>query len=283
MLHHHGLIQVEFAWLMYHGKGRSMEKNSVPSLRLPSHLSAVFDEAVRLLSTGLPENGLILSGGSVLQALWGHRVSTDLDFFIPSKALSSYAGLVRDRMNIAARSVKAAGNPEPMRDADGMEGQIDGVNFSVGVAKWMHTEFGRSSVQGSRTQAADIEEIFIGKIHGRLRHGRRRDGRVPIRDLYDMAVCMWERPDILENHFRKLQDDQVRIYAQRLRGIPDNWHKLDEDRIIEPTYAIDLHGIPQKVADAVERRDASFIPIAEPPARPSHSQAGRRSQGDDAK
>ena len=240
----------------------------MPDLQLPSHLSATFDEAVRLLSTGLPENRLILSGGSVLQALWGHRVSTDLDFFVPSQALGSHAGIIRDRMNIAARSVEAAGNPEPMRDADGMEGQIDGVDFSVGVAKWMHIEFGRRAVQGSRVQAADIEEVFIGKVHGRFRHGRRRDGRVPIRDFYDLAVCMRERPEILKHHFRQLQDDQVRIYAQRLRSMPDNWHKLDEDRIIEPTYAIDLHGIPQKVADAVEQRDASFIPIAEPPAPP---------------
>ena len=169
-------------------------------------------------------------------------------------------------MNIAARSVKAAGNPEPSIDADGMEGQINGVRFSVGVAKWMHMEFGRGTVQSSRVQAADVEEIFIGKIHGRLRHGRRRDGRIPIRDLYDMSVCMGKSPEILRHHFRQLKDDQVHIYARRLLSMPANWHELGEDRIIDPTYAIDLHGIPQRVAEAVKRRDASLIPVAAPPA-----------------
>lgn len=251
-------------------------------LQLASHLSTTFDEAVRLLSAGLPENRLVLSGGTVLQALWGHRFSTDLDFFIAGPALSNQTGLMRDRMNIVARSVKAAGNPEPTRDADGMEGHINGVRFSVGVARWMHMEFGRRTVQSSRVQAADVEEIFIGKIHGRLRHGRRRDGRIPIRDLYDMSVCMRKCPEVLRHHFRQLKDDQVHIYAQRLLSMPANWHELDEDSIIDPTYAIDLHGIPQKVAEAVERRDASLIPIAVPPAaRSNHDAKNGCRQGND--
>ena len=267
---------------VYHEPSASTENIPMSGLRLALHLSATFDEAVRLLSAALPENRLVLSGGSVLQALWGHRFSTDLDFFIPGPALSNQAGLMRDRMNIVARSVKAAGNPEPLRDADGMEGKINGVRFSVGVAKWMRVEFGRGFVQDTSVQAAGVEEIFIGKIHGRLRHGRRRDGRIPIRDLYDMSVCMGRCPDVLRHHFRQLKDDQVHIYARRLRSMPENWHELDEDSIIDPTYAIDLHGISQIVAEAVERRDASFIPVAEPPAtRPNHDARNGRRQGND--
>ena len=251
------------------------------SLQLGSHLSAAFDEAVQVLSNGLPENRLILSGGTILQAIWAHRTSTDLDFFIPGQAMSEDAGLRHDRMRIAAQSARKAGHEIDSFNADSMRGRIAGVKFSVGMANWMHLEFGRSTVQNARVQAADIEEVFIGKIHGRLRHGRMVDGFVPIRDLYDMTVCMRQRPEILQHHFRQFTDDQVQVYAKRLRRMPANWHRLDEDRIIRPTYAVDLHGIPQRVGEAVERRDASFIPVAEPSVQPSHGKTDTHGQSGD--
>ena len=146
----------------------------------------------------------------------------------------------------------------------------------------MPIEFQRRTVGGTRVQAADIEEVFIGKLHGRLRFGRlrfgrRRDGLVPIRDLYDMAVCMGEQPEPLAHHFRQLTDEQIRVYGERLRRVPSNWHERDEDRIIEPTYAVDLRGIAQKVAYAVECRDAHRIPIARPMNSPppvQHTNSG---------
>ena len=62
------------------------------ALRLAPHIEDAFAIAVPLLSTALPESRLILSGGSVLQAHWRHRISTDLDFFIPRQALG-YCGI----------------------------------------------------------------------------------------------------------------------------------------------------------------------------------------------
>ena len=214
---------------------RNMSCPHMP-MPLPSHLSEAFDAAVELLAAGLPERHLVLSGGSVLQALWKHRMSTDLDFFVPEAALGEDLGLRHDRMNIAAKSVDRGGHWIEGADADGIAGRISGVDFSVGVARWMLLEFGRDTVRGSRVQAADVEEIFIGKIHGRFRFGRRRDGRVPIRDLYDMTVCMRERPEPLRHHFSQLKPEQVRVYTERLNAMPPNWHELDEDRLIALTY-----------------------------------------------
>ena len=243
--------------------GTAQWELSLMRLILPSNLSEAFDSAVGLLSAGLPEQHLVLSGGSVLQAIWGHRTSTDLDFFLPATALGKHMGLRHDRMRIAARSVEGGGHWVEGFDADGVQGRVAGVRFSVGVAHWMHLEFGRDTVEETRAQAATIEEVFIGKIHGRFRFGRRGDGRVPIRDLYDMTVCMRESPKLLHDHFSQLRPDQVRIYAKRLHDMPPNWHELDEDRIIGPTYDVDLHSIPQTVAHAVVQRDASLIPVAE--------------------
>lgn len=231
-------------------------------MTLPAHLTDVFDSAVELLSAGLPERHMVLSGGSVLQAHWNHRTSTDLDFFVPDAALGGDLGLRHDRMNIAAKSTLRRGHEVVGISADGIEGRISGVKFSVSVSRWMQLECGRDTVRNAQVQAADIEEVFLGKIHGRFRFGR-RDGNVPIRDLYDMTVCMREIPALLRHHFAQLKPEQVRTYAKRLNDMPPNWHELDEDRLIAPTYDVDLRGIPQTVAYALERRDAALIPVAE--------------------
>ena len=82
-------------------------------LELPHHLSAAFEEAVNLLSTGLPEGCFVLSGGSVLRALWGHPTSTDLDFFLPGDAINPDPGLRRDR----AYDINLHGIPQAVASA----------------------------------------------------------------------------------------------------------------------------------------------------------------------
>ena len=117
-------------------------------LILPSHLSEAFDATVELLSAGLPEQHLVLSGGSVLQAIWNHRTSADLDFFLPEAALGEDKRLKYDRMRIAAKSVEGGGHWVEGFDADGVQGRVADVRFSVGVAHWMRLEFGRDTVGG---------------------------------------------------------------------------------------------------------------------------------------
>lgn len=237
----------------------------MPRLQLAPHMVAAFDAAMPLLAAGLPEQHLVLSGGSILQALWRHRTSTDLDFFLPSLVFGKDEKLGRSLMNVAAQALRSKGHIVDVVDMNGMTGRlIDGIRFSVGVAHWMHLEFGRDRIRQSKAQAATVEEVFIGKLHGRFKHGRQSDGAIPIRDLYDMTVCMRHQPDILEHHFRNLMGNQIRDYADRLRRLPDDWHLLDEDKILEPTYAVDLRGIAQTFASAVEQRNAYLIPIAKP-------------------
>ena len=232
-------------------------------LLLPPHLTEVFDAAVELLAAGLPKQHLVLSGGSVLQSLWSHRTSTDLDFFLPEAAVGADREMQRNRMRIIAQAARRRGHKIAGLGIDGVNGWISDVHFSLGVVGWMPLDPGRDTVQDLLVQVADLEEVFIGKIHGRFGVGRRQDGRVPIRDLYDLTVCMQEAPHVLHRLFAGIRDEQAQRYAKRLNAMPPNWHELDEDAIIAPTRDVDLHGIPQTVAQAVERRDASIIPVAE--------------------
>ena len=71
------------------------------SLHFPESLAGALDEFVEAMSPfGVFEDAL-LGGGTVLAARWQHRVSTDLDFFMPY-------GAFRDRIVAREREVIAS-------------------------------------------------------------------------------------------------------------------------------------------------------------------------------
>lgn len=234
-------------------------------LSLSPHLQDAFDEVVPLLAKGVPKDRLVLSGGSVLQALWNHRTSTDLDFFVPETEGDADHQMRRNRMRNIAVAVRSRGQRVERIGSSNVAGWIADVHFSLVIVNWLKLDPGRDTVHSSAVQVADLEEVFGGKIHGRFKTGRGKDGRIPIRDLYDLTVCMREYPTVLHKLFADLSDQEAQAYAQRLRDMPPNWHELDGDRVIAPTYEVELHGLPQQVAQAVEMKDASLLPVAERP------------------
>ena len=238
-------------------------------MKMPEHLQEPFTIAVGLLAEALPEKQLVISGGSVLQSLWGHRTSTDLDFFVSGEVFDADGGFTTqiflDRMEFASLLIGDAGGRVDVANQNGMHGAMpDGVHFSVGVAHWISPgEDARPAMDGCEVRVATLRDVFYGKVHGRLLRGRPQDGRVPIRDLYDMAVCSLHAPEVLDELFKLLSKADARSAAARLRQLPQNWHADDPERLIDPTYAVELYGLPQVVAEAVLRRDASVIPVAQ--------------------
>ena len=196
------------------------------SLLLPPHLSDAFNTAVELLSPACPNSTSYWAAEAFCRPPGITERPRTWTFLCPSAALGPIQGLRHDRMHIAVGVIKKHGHLIEGFDAENIAGVIAGVKFSVGVANWMHLTFGRDTVQASRAQAAAIEEVFIGKIHGRFRYGRQIDGRIPIRDLYDMTVCMREQPSLLQSQFAQLKPEQMQTYAKRLRDMPTNWHEL---------------------------------------------------------
>ena len=115
-------------------------------LTLPPHLQDAFDEAAPLLATGVPKNRLVLSGGSVLQALWSHRTSTDLDFFVPATAEDADQRMRRNRMRNIAAAVRNRGQRLERLGSNNVSGWIADVHFSLVIVNWLQLDPGRDKV-----------------------------------------------------------------------------------------------------------------------------------------
>jgi len=60
---------------------------SMPDIALPDRLRLPFMRLSKAVLGVFPEGSVAMGGGSLLQALWSHRTSTDLDLFISPQNL----------------------------------------------------------------------------------------------------------------------------------------------------------------------------------------------------
>ena len=157
-------------------------------LQFPREVSAALGLFVEAASPfGIVEHAL-LGGGTVLAARWGHRLSTDLDFFMQQDAFDHAITQRASELEAALRDVAFGAFVTPnhmqcvMRDTS--------VEVSVDVASANDlgpVESSDEAAHGVGTQTTSA--ILLGKIAGRMM----RQGRVTVRDIYDL--CVAERVD----------------------------------------------------------------------------------------
>ena len=152
----------------------------------PREVSAALGLFVEAVSPfGIVEHAL-LGGGTVLAARWGHRLSTDLGFFMEQDAFDHAIMRRAPELGAALRGVAFGAVVTPnhmqcvMRDTS--------VEVSVASANALGpVESSDEAVHGVGTQTTSA--ILLGKIAGRMM----RQGRVTVRDIYDL--CVAERVD----------------------------------------------------------------------------------------
>lgn len=82
----------------------------VIDIELPERMREPFAGLSRAMLSVFPEGHVALGGGTVLEARWDHRVSTDLDFFIAAELLQrAYAKRGRQMYAILHDAIRAEG------------------------------------------------------------------------------------------------------------------------------------------------------------------------------
>ncbi len=106
-----------------------------------------------------------------------------------------------------------------------------------------------------------------GKLFGRMGRVRAPVGspglRTPQRDLYDIAVCMAVDPCVINEVLKGKPEQMLRQVAQNLREGPrDPTTGASGRPIIQGAYRVEMVGLGERIAEALEARDISLIPVA---------------------
>jgi len=150
----------------------------------------LFQRALRLVDDiqrhgGLADPFWTFGGGTVLMFRYGHRLSKDIDIFVPDP---QYLGYVTPRLSDTAASLteEYTEMPGSFVKLQFEEGEIDFVaapNLTDAAWEWWE-------IQGRPVRVETAAEVIAKKMH-------HRGDRATARDLFDLAMVVEREPDAL--------------------------------------------------------------------------------------
>ena len=253
---------------------RSRAAPSAPSagtLALQPHLQEEFI-AIEAVLRQFPVN-VVMAGGSILAAHFGHRWSTDIDLFISTDhgfKDDTPSSVLHDGIVSALREAgltETEFKPKVSPNLIGFRTATpSGVPYSLFESAYLigHPPNG-PWVEGTSIRAATHPETLLGKLLGRTMNALNREQAgspaVPIRDVYDLAVMAYVDPRTLEGTLDSLSPDERRSTYEVYRYLPPDLHEIDPSPIISGQYAFeDMAGLPKAVALFIRDGDISHIP-----------------------
>ena len=206
-----------------------------------------------------------MSGGSILASRWHHRKSTDIDLFMPVETMKQVLEQDDEALIKAVRSVPSARDINASR-IDEVSCVVDGTPFSLTDSPFIR--FRRRDTEricGTPVQAASAQEVFTGKIAGRLAHFSLTAARPPpIRDLYDLVVGAQLAPKALQNVLSRLARKVSESIAEYLDAQPPDWHAMDAKALEEASWSLSLERLPQQLSRAFLSRQVEDLPVPVP-------------------
>ena len=150
----------------------------------------LFQRALRLVDDiqrhgGLADPFWTFGGGTVLMFRYGHRLSKDIDIFVPDP---QYRGYVTPRLSDTAASLteEYTEMPGSFVKLQFEEGEIDFVAApNLTDAAWERWE-----IQGRPVRVETAAEVIAKKMY-------HRGDRATARDLFDLAMVVEREPDAL--------------------------------------------------------------------------------------
>jgi len=204
--------------------------------KLFGHALSILDESV---AAGAPEGGWSFGGGTVLMRRYRHRVSRDVDIFVPDP---QWLGYVTPRLNTKAESL----TPEYVEQATFVklyfpEGEIDFVVSGPLTDNPTITEM----LFGRKIQVETSAEIIAKKIWYRA-------AEFTARDLFDFALVTNKEPEVLAriaSILRDRRDALMKRLASHDAALREDFAALDV-LDFSPTYEECVAALRQKSGDA---------------------------------
>lgn len=206
--------------------------DTLADLEIGSHLQENLRWCVELWDRWIPRNELAMGGGSILEARWHHRFSTDIDLFLDIAKFRELDEKIRAEISLHLRNLLGAGA------ISGLEFHNDGYLFETphGNASLFGTyrltkcpiSLDVESTTGLHTESTG--EILFRKLRGRMVNGT----RYVARDLYDVVSAYVLDSNALETAFDTLEAQELECLVYDVDSGASQ--VFDIDRILDPRY-----------------------------------------------
>ena len=175
---------------------------------------------VECIEPFFPVGSLRMGGGTILQARWGHRQSTDADLFCDPR---EYVGTVRQHGAAMESAIRRVADEEeegePFVDLVATFCRIEGTEVTILPAAALLEDRSERRVPGTSVRTDSTADILAGKLVHRLGG----TGVVEPRDLFDIVAAERHDPTALRRAVGLLSDVQIRGVCATLLTLPPRW------------------------------------------------------------
>lgn len=217
-----------------------------------------------------PAGSLRMGGGTILQARWGHRESTDADLFCDPR---TYVETVRQHGAAMESEIRRVADDEeegePFVDLVATFSRVGGTEVTILPATPLLDERSERRVPGTTVRTESTADILAGKLVHRLAGA----GVVEPRDLFDILAAERYDPTALQRAVGVLTSAQIKEISATLLMLPPRWD-LTTDKPVLSVSGEQGRVAPDDVVDVL-RRSAQVAAEPKPgPARGTETPEG---------
>lgn len=196
-----------------------------------------------------PAGSLRMGGGTILQARWGHRQSTDADLFCDPR---TYVETVREHGEAMEREIRNVADDEeegePFVDLVATFSRVGDTEVTILPAAPLLDESSGRHVPGTTVRTESTGDILAGKLVHRLGGA----GVVEPRDLFDLVAAERHDPTALRRAVGLLTDLQVQEISATLLMLPPRW-ELTTDKPVLSISGDHARVVPADVVEVLRR------------------------------
>lgn len=211
--------------------------------------------AIDMLGRWFDLAGVVIGGGTALEAHWHHRRSTDLVLFAPVPYLSNLATAPRDRIE---RELKERAEGAAVGRTQ-LQCLVAGVPVSLSGTGGFWTDDNDPCAEASTgVPLAASTDILLRKMQGRTL----AQGRAVARDAYDFVVAQAFDPVSFRDAFAHLDEEQANAIAETFEALADTPPRTEGRSVEAPAYPAILERGLWKLAVQVFRNPHGNLNIA---------------------
>ena len=189
--------------------------------------------AIEMLGRWFDLAGVVIGGGTALEARWHHRRSTDLDLFAPVLYLSRLMTVPKDQIDRELHDRAAPSPADASVGATHLQCVVAGVPVSLSGTHGFWTDDHDPCAEASTgVPLAASTDILLRKMQGRTL----AQGRAVARDAYDFVVAQAVDPFSFRDALAHLDEEQAQAIAETFDALANTPPKAEGRGVEAPTY-----------------------------------------------
>ena len=186
---------------------------------IPEWVITRLDAILPVLHKYFPTDALAIGGGTVLQARWKHRISTDIDLFVSTETFHSVIGKSSDQIEDDLYRIHDVDQERSWVDFNVVYCEIEGVELTVMPSGPFVSEASGNVIRGTSVKTESTAAILNKKLVGRMVQGEAFE----IRDLFDLYTAIKRDRRGLEDAIRPIPRRSIDSIASMLQSLPSSW------------------------------------------------------------